>query len=244
MALRFGPRLRELRTQAGLSLRGLDRVSGVSKSNISGYENGAHEPRTATEVLELETALRKSGAAVSHGELVDLAAERAVERAAKAQNDGLINWWYTRHRNQPKAANDDDDEAFLLSRIRGAEGRHPTTGGDYRDPKSRSLARALGICLNARSRGGLQDPEQEFVQAIRWAASLPPFIRATFFGMLSQISYAFWRAAMSGAEHGWIAQSIKTDAMQKDHAIAEWGDYEAVTDLWRPDWNDGSAVGE
>jgi transcriptional regulator with XRE-family HTH domain len=55
--MRFlGSRLRETRNNRGLSTTDLERLSGAGQGNISDYENGKKQPKTAT-VKKLSTAL-------------------------------------------------------------------------------------------------------------------------------------------------------------------------------------------
>ena len=52
----FGPRLKELREQAGLTQRALAARAGISQRAVSHYEQGLHDP-TWPSVLALATAL-------------------------------------------------------------------------------------------------------------------------------------------------------------------------------------------
>jgi transcriptional regulator with XRE-family HTH domain len=43
-----GGRVRKLRVERGLSLRKLAKLTGIAYSNLSKFENGAHDPKLST----------------------------------------------------------------------------------------------------------------------------------------------------------------------------------------------------
>lgn len=62
MAVQFGPRLRELRLEAGLTQKQLAEKAGVSQNGVSQWEDGSREPGWYA-VLALAEALGVSCAA-------------------------------------------------------------------------------------------------------------------------------------------------------------------------------------